>query len=86
MKKILFDVGHPAHVNLFKNIISQLQKIKWEVTITVRDKDITRSLLDSLGYSYIVLSHPGKNFLQNLIQLIIHNIRMYKIVKKNKLT
>ena len=38
--KILIDIGHPAHVHLFKNLIGNLRKDGHEVIITARDKEI----------------------------------------------
>ena len=37
---ILVDIGHPAHVHLFKNMIWNLEEDGHEVKITARDKEI----------------------------------------------
>ena len=39
--RVLFDMGHPAHVHLFKNIIKKLTADGHEVKITARDKEVT---------------------------------------------
>jgi len=52
--RLLFDVGHPAHVHFFKNAIWELQKRGHAVTITARDKDVTLRLLDAYKLPYIV--------------------------------
>ena len=44
MKKILFDIVHPAHVNLFKNAINILSR-NHEVYITILDRGILKSIL-----------------------------------------
>ena len=39
--KILIDIGHPAHVHFFKNIIIELEKIGYECFIISRNKNIS---------------------------------------------
>ena len=43
--KILFDLGHPAHVHYFKNLIKLLEKNGNKVLIIAREKDVTQNLL-----------------------------------------
>jgi uncharacterized protein len=43
--KVLFDMGHPAHVHLFKNTINNLKRNGHEVKITARNKEVTQALL-----------------------------------------
>ncbi|MFQ6055648.1 MAG: hypothetical protein ACE5J3_06675 [Methanosarcinales archaeon] len=38
--KVLFDVGHPAHVHFFKHTIWNLQKDGHKVKITVRERSL----------------------------------------------
>jgi predicted glycosyltransferase len=52
--KLLFDIGHPAHVHFFKNAIWDLEKRGHTVKITARDKDVTLRLLDAYKLPYIV--------------------------------
>lgn len=50
--KILIDIGHPAHVHLFKNF-SRLMKSKGHVvSFTCRDKEFVKQLLDHEKFSY----------------------------------
>ena len=50
--RILFDMGHPAHVHFFKNAIWELEKQGHEVKVTARDKDVTLELLEAYGIPY----------------------------------
>lgn len=52
--RILFDMGHPAHVHFFKNAIWELEKRGHEVKVTARDKDVTLQLLDAYKIPYVV--------------------------------
>ena len=52
--KILFDMGHPAHVHFFKNTIWELEKKGHQVKVTARDKDVTIALLEAYGIAHVV--------------------------------
>ena len=82
--KVLVDIGHPAHVHLFKNIIWNLEGDGHEVKITARDKEIALYLLDAYGFKYENLGKHHKNPLKKLGGLIARDYRLYKIAKKFK--
>ncbi|HII98436.1 MAG TPA: DUF354 domain-containing protein [Methanoregula sp.] len=56
--KILIDMGHPAHVHLFKNFIWEMQKQGHEIKVTARDKEVTRQLLDAYHIPYQLIGKP----------------------------
>lgn len=43
--KIMFDLGHPAHVHYFRNAIRELEQKGHKVLVTARDKEMTHALL-----------------------------------------
>jgi len=57
--KILIDIGHPAHVHLFKNFGWEMQKRGHEILFTCRQKEYEIELLESAGFHYKCL---GKHF------------------------
>ncbi|HOX36241.1 MAG TPA: DUF354 domain-containing protein [Methanoregulaceae archaeon] len=57
--KILIDMGHPAHVHLFKNFIWEMEKHGHEIKVTARDKEVTRQLLDGYGIPYETVGKPS---------------------------
>jgi hypothetical protein len=59
-KRILVDIGHPAHVHLFRNAIKIWQAHGHDVTITSREKDITGTLLSAYGYPMKLPQKPGR--------------------------
>jgi len=79
--RILIDMGHPAHVHLFKNFIWEMQKRGHEIKVTARDKDVTLQLLEAYQIPYEVVGKPlsGKF---SLFRLWIN--RTYKIAKIGK--
>jgi len=50
--KILIDIGHPAHVHLFKNFAWKMQKKGHELFFTCRDKEFEIYLLEHYGFKY----------------------------------
>jgi predicted glycosyltransferase len=51
--KILFDIGHPADIHLFKHIIINLKKEDNEIRICVREREnISKKLLDLYNFEY----------------------------------
>ena len=51
--KIFVDIGHPAHVHYFKNLIFNLKHKGHEFLITAREKDVSQELLDNYDIPYI---------------------------------
>jgi len=50
--RVLFDMGHPAHVHFFKNTIKNLKQDGHKVKITARNKEVTLALLKAYGLDY----------------------------------
>lgn len=49
---ILIDIGHPAHVHLFKNFAKKMLSKSHKVLFTCREKEFEKYLLDYYGFSY----------------------------------
>ncbi len=82
---MLFDINHPAHVHVFKNVISKLSREGHEVLVTSRDKEFATSLLDSNGVKHRVLSTSAKSKVGAFLQeLIVRDFRLYKVAKEFK--
>ena len=80
--KILIDMGHPAHVHLFKNFIWEMQKRGHEFKITARDKDVTKQLLDAYQIPYEVIGKPLAGKFSLLREWIFRTYRIIKIGKR----
>jgi len=53
--RIIFDLGHPAHFHLFKNVIRILKDSGNDIEIIARQKDCLLSLLQAADFSYYVV-------------------------------
>lgn len=82
--RILLDIGHPAHVHLFRNAMRIWQERGHSLAITIRDKDITAQLLDLYGFSYTVASVARKGTFQLAYEMLEHDWNVLKVARKHK--
>jgi predicted glycosyltransferase len=80
--RILFDIGHPAHVHYFKNLIWLLQKRENEITVTARDKEVAHNLLKAYGIDYSNRGEGGKTLVKKLLYFIKGDYEIFKCVEK----
>lgn len=50
--RILIDIGHPAHVHLFKNFAKEMLSKNHKLLFTCREKEFEKYLLNHYGFSY----------------------------------
>ena len=82
--RIVVDIGHPAHVHLFKNFVWEMEKRGHEILITASKKDVSLQLLDAYGFDYTNLGSYGFSIAKKIINIPIMDLRMYKAVKDFK--
>lgn len=58
--KILIDIGHPAHVHLFRNFAKLMHEKGHTVRFTTRDKEFETRLLDYYQLQYVCLGRHYK--------------------------
>jgi len=83
--KILIDIGHPAHVHLFKYLIEQFRMNGNEPLVTVRDIPAAKELLNIYEIPYINLGSKSASLKGKLINQFKYNLRLNKIVKENRI-
>lgn len=81
--KLLIDMGHPAHIHLFKNCIRHLKK-EDEIKITTRDKEFTLDLLKAYGLEYELRGGIKKSLLSKGFGMLSTDYKLYKTAKKFK--
>jgi len=81
--RILFDLGHPAHVHFFKHVIRNLELKGHKIKICVREREsIVKTLLESYGYAYENLERNTPGLLNKAVTMIKNDIRLLKISQK----
>jgi uncharacterized protein len=82
--KILIDIGHPAHVHIFRNLAKELEKNGNEVLFTCRVRESSKELLRAYSFHYISFGPPFKNRIGKLWGLAFFNIKMLHTLLKFK--
>jgi len=80
--RLLIDIGHPAHVHLFRNARNILMKRGHRIFVTARKKEVTHSLLDEYEIDFI----PGSTYRAGLrrgIELLEWLTIIKRVIKKN---
>ena len=83
--RLLFDLGHPAHVHLFRNLIKKVLKDGGEVLAATRDKDLTIDLCKAYNIPQVMLSraYSGK-FIAGVWEFLSRTIKLFRIALKFK--
>jgi len=79
--KVLFDLGHPAHVHYFKNLIKLLQKHGHKVLVIARKKDVTQKLLKNYKIPYKSRGEGSKTLIGKFFYLFKTNFKLYHYSK-----
>ncbi|TFH39629.1 MAG: DUF354 domain-containing protein [Bacteroidia bacterium] len=77
---ILIDLGHPAHVHLYKNFYFEAKERGHNIFVTVKEIPSAIRLLDAYGIKYIVIGKKGKTKIGKFIKQIWFDLRTIWIV------
>ena len=77
--KIFVDIGHPAHVHYFKNLILNLKHKGHEFLITAREKDVSQKLLDNYNIPYISRGTGSDRLVGKFFYLLKANFQLLKL-------
>jgi predicted glycosyltransferase len=81
-RKYLFDLNHPAHVHLFRNLIKLLQQENHKVVITAKDVVSIKNLLQLYALPFQVLGEKKDDIGGKLQKQFGYNLKMRKIVQE----
>jgi predicted glycosyltransferase len=76
--RILIDIGHPAHVHLFKHFAWQMKGKGHEIFFTVRDKEHEIHLLKTYGFKYKSFGKHYKSKLGKILGLFLFDLKMLR--------
>jgi uncharacterized protein len=78
--KIIFDVGHPAHVHLFKYTMRGLEESGHNIKICVREREnIVRKLLELYRFNYENLEKNSPGLYHKAITMCKNDYKLMKI-------
>lgn len=82
--KILIDIGHPAHVHYFRNIIKRMESEGHEFMVSARDKEVTHKLLDEYNIPYFSRGKGKNGLIGKILYMIVADIRLMRKSRKFK--
>lgn len=82
--KIFLDIGHPAHVHYFRNLIDKMSERGHIFFVVARDKEVTHKLLKRYNINYVSRGKGGLGFWGKLLYLFKANYKLYGLAKKFK--
>ena len=82
---VLFDIGHPAHVHMFKHPIWLLREKGLRVLVTVKDIPQAIQLLTEYDIEYQSLGRKYDSLLLKGMSQLIHNLNLLRISRANKI-
>lgn len=82
--KILIDIGHPAHVHLFKNFTIKMQKKGHKVLFTCREKEFEIELLRANDFKHVSFGRKYKSIAGKIFGLLVFDLKMFKTAIKFK--
>lgn len=83
--RILIDIGHPAHVHLFKNLSKELEMRGHNVFFSIRNIPIVKRLMDIYGIKYYDLGNKRDSLIGKAITILKQDYKLYRFVKYNKI-
>lgn len=84
MANIILDVGHPAHVHLFRNAARILMSQGHAVLFTALDREIILHLLDRYNLPHKVTYKRRQGKLALLAELMLRTLKTYQIARRFK--
>jgi len=80
--RILIDIGHPAHVHLFKSFIWEMEEKGHTILVTARDKDVATQLLKAYNIPFIPVGKKSMGSLNLIKEWIFRDIKIVQIARK----
>lgn len=74
--RILIDIGHPAHVHLFKNLVLEMQQKGHAFFFTVREGENEDFLLKKFGFSFKKIGVKRKSKFGKILGLIHFSLKI----------
>ena len=78
---MLFDVGHPAQVHLFRNAIAELDAMGHETFVASRVKEVTVGLLDAYDIDHSPLTTRGDSVGGLVTELLEREVKLLRLAR-----
>jgi predicted glycosyltransferase len=82
---ILIDIGHPAHVHLFRHLIAELREQGIPPLVTVKDLPSATQLLDNFGIPYTCIGSKSDSLRGKIAKQVLFDKILYRLVKRHRI-
>jgi len=82
--KIIADIGHPAHVHLFKNFVKEMENRQHKIVVIARNKECSLNLLHYYKIKYVNRGAGSVALIGKGINLIKTDLFLYRLARKFK--
>ena len=79
---ILIDIGHPAHVHLYRNFYSEMKARGHKLIVTVKNLRSATELLDIYGIPYMLIGARGGTLAAKAIRQDQFDLSLIRIAKQ----
>lgn len=79
---LLFEIGHPAHLHYFRNAAKILQYHGHTVYFCLREKDITKILLEKYKFNYFYIGKNKEGLIKKILGIFNFTLKIIRIIKK----
>ena len=83
--KILLDIGHPAHVHLYRNFYKEMIAKEHEILVTVKDIPIAKRLLMNYGIPFKDIGKKGNSIIGKGFKQLIFDALLLKLAYSEKI-
>lgn len=83
--RILFDIAHPAHVHLLKNLYFELIKKDHFILVAVKNISSAITLLEKYEIPFVNLGYKSDLILGKIVSQILYNFSLLRYIHKYKL-
>jgi predicted glycosyltransferase len=81
---ILIDIGHPAHVHYFRNLIYELGKTN-DIIVTTKNIGMVIKLLQYYNIEYICLGDKGTSVFSKATKQVLFTSQIARLIKKHNI-
>jgi predicted glycosyltransferase len=82
---ILIDIGHPAHVHLYRNFYREMKERGHNLFVTVKKLPSATALLDLYAIPYTVVGAKGDSLWSKALRQLFFSLGMAAIARRNKI-
>jgi len=78
--KVLIDIGHPAHVHLYRNFIREMEKRGHQFRVTVKNVAASQKLLELYGIPFIQIGDKKDSLFGKAASQLKYNWKLVRLV------